>query len=105
MNLFSAGWLWYHFNVLVIAGIIFYLLEIMRQRAKRIIINTAETPYKQDNTMFKKILLFCAFGLAYFGAREANLDEPLIWMWDKFISAIVFAWNWFQTFLGSWVNG
>ncbi len=64
------GFLWYYFNILCVAGIVFSLLAIMYQRAGRTIINTSERPYKPDNTPFKFTVGVAIFGIIFFGIRE-----------------------------------
>lgn len=101
MNAAFGLWIWYYFNILAAAGIVFYLLEIMRQRSMRAIINTAEKPFKPDNTMFKRIFFLAILAIIFFLAREYKLDAPLIWAWDKF----VILWLWMQGFIGGMYHG
>ena len=69
-DLTIAALVWYYFNIICIAGIIFFLLAIMYKRAGRIIINTSESPYRQDNTMMQWTFRMAMFAIIFFGLRE-----------------------------------
>lgn len=75
IDFFSLAYFWYYFNILAITGIIYFMLAIMYQRSKRIIINTAEQPYKPDNSMIKLVFKIGVIAIIWFIAREYGLDK------------------------------
>ena len=93
-DLLSLAWLSYNFNILAATGIVYFLLAIMYQRSKRIIINTAEQPYKPDNSMIKLVIKFSIVAVIWFAAQHYGLDE--------YIKAVF---EWTSELIGGFING
>ena len=82
MNVAASAWVWYYFNILVIVGIVYFLLAIMYQRSKRIIINTAEQPFKPDNSMLKLVIKISIAVMIWFFIREYGLADDVSKAWE-----------------------
>jgi len=81
----------YYFNILAIAGIVYFLLAIAYQRSKQVIINTAEQPFKRDNSMLKLIIRIAVVAMVFFAVREYGLTEHVEAAWEQIHS--FFSWT------------
>lgn len=88
--------IWYYFNILAITGIVYFLLAIVYQRSKRIIINTAEQPYKPDNTMVKLVFKIAIVAILFFAVREFGLSEHVETGWNY----VTQFFNWTSNLIG-----
>ena len=82
IDILTLAWIGWNLNILVIIGILYFLLAIMYKRSSRIIINTAEKPYKPDNTMFKLVFKLSLVIMLWFLAKEYKWDEAISQWWD-----------------------
>ena len=92
-DLLAGAYIWYYFNILAVTGIVYFMLAIVYQRSKRAIINTAEQPYRPDNTMFKLVFKLGLVAIIWFLAREYGFDKYIseFFAWSSnFISGV---WN------------
>lgn len=89
MNALEIGLFYYYFNILAITGIVYFLLAIVYQRSKRVIINTAEQPFTPDNTMVKWVFKIAIVAILWFFIKEYG-----------FANHIVLAWEYVQSFFG-----
>ena len=72
-DLTITGLIWYYFNILCIAGIIFFVMLIAYNRAKRPVINIGEGSAKEQKfpPFIKKVAIF---GVVFFAVREWGDD-------------------------------
>lgn len=92
-DFFSLGLFWYYFNILAATGIVYLMLLIMYQRSKRIIINTAEQPYRPDNTMIKLVFKIGIFAILWFIAREYGFADYVSQFFNWTSEIISEVWN------------
>ena len=72
--------IWYYFNILVVVGIIYFVMKIAVLRAKKAVVNGAESETKEDR-MFIRFAMFTAiFGVIYFLSREYH--DEIIRAWE-----------------------
>lgn len=75
-DLTIAGLIWYYFNIIGIAGIIFFIMMIAYNRSKQVVINTAEQPAgsKKMPPFLKFVVGMSIFGIIFFAVREWGDD-------------------------------
>jgi hypothetical protein len=93
MDYLSLAFFWYYFNVAAITTIIIFMLAIGYQRSRRVIINTAERPFKQDNSVIKLILKVAIVAIVWFVVREYGLDKYVGQFFTWASDLISEAWN------------
>lgn len=77
----QTGLIWYYFNILAMAGIIYMLLKIALARAERATINQAESKTKADNFIIRIAVFAALFGLAFFFMRQYISEFEKFWEW------------------------
>lgn len=70
----QTGLIWYYFNIIVIAVIIYMLLRVSYERMRMLQVNKAEASSKEDRFIYKVIVFTAIFVLAYFFWREIGRD-------------------------------
>lgn len=90
---FSLAYFWYYFNILAATGIVYFMLAIVYQRSKRSIINTAEKPYKPDNSMVKLVFRVAIFAIIVFMVREYGFSSYVSQFFDWTSDLIGGIWN------------
>lgn len=78
-DLTTIGLVWYYFNVIAIAAIVYKLLDLAAIRAKNASTNKAETQSKEDKLFIKFVMFVSAFGIVYFFTREYIQGMKEIW--------------------------
>lgn len=81
LNTVQTGLVWYYFNILAMAGIIYMLLKIALARAERATINQAESKTKADNFIIRIAVFAALFGLVFFFMRQYISEFKEMWEW------------------------
>ena len=81
LNAAQTGLIWYYFNILAIAVIIYMLLKIALARAERATNNQSESKTKGDNFIIRIAVFAALFGLAFFFMRQYISEFKDFWEW------------------------
>lgn len=81
LNYAQTGLVWYYFNIIAIAVIIYMLLRIALARAQRATVNQAESKTQGDNFIIRVAVFVALFGLVYFFMRQYHSEFAGFWEW------------------------
>ncbi len=81
LNTVQTGLVWYYFNILAIAVIIYMLLKIALARARRATINQTESKTRGDNFIIGIAVFAGLFGLVFFFTRQYISEFKEFWQW------------------------
>jgi len=81
LNVVQTGLVWYYFNILAMAGIIYMLLKIALARAERATTNQSESKTSTDNFIIRIAVFAALFGLAFFFMRQYISEFETFWKW------------------------
>lgn len=76
----QTGLIWYYFNTLAIAYIVYMLLKIALVRAERSMINRSESAAREERKLIKLIIFISIFAIAYFAMREYIAEFRKLWI-------------------------
>jgi ABC-type polysaccharide/polyol phosphate export permease len=79
LNLINTGLLWYYFNVLAIAVIVYMILKLAIVRAKKAVTNQAESESTEDKMFIMFAMFTASFAMVFFFMREYIDDFERIW--------------------------
>jgi predicted PurR-regulated permease PerM len=77
----QTGLVWYYFNILAMAGIIYMLLKIALARAERATLNQSESKTRDDNFIIRIAVFAALFGLVFFFMRQYISEFKDFWEW------------------------
>lgn len=81
LNFVQTGLIWYYFNVLAIAFIIYMLLKIALARAERATFNQSESKTRSDSFIIKAVVSISIFGIVFFFMRQYYPEFVKFWEW------------------------
>ena len=81
LNAAQTGLIWYYFNILAIAVIIYMLLKIALARAERATNNQSESKTSGDNLIIGIAIFAGLFGLVFFFTRQYISEFKDFWEW------------------------
>ena len=88
-DLTTIGLVWYYFNIIAIAVIIYKILDLAAIRAKNTS-NISERESKEDKLFLRFVMSISTLGIAYFFMREYMEEAKELWSFciDKIMDVI-----------------